>query len=126
MKTTKFLFTALLISYSALIYSQDQAFNTDINKTDIKTVLKAVADWQINTPLTHKPADWTNGALYAGMVEWAGIAGDDKYYNGLRRCQRRTDGRIIKEIILLKDIMPMIIVWDRHILNYTVSIRTRK
>jgi unsaturated rhamnogalacturonyl hydrolase len=46
--------------------------------------LKAVADWQIRTPLTHDLADWTNGALYAGMVEWAGIAGDNSYYEWLK------------------------------------------
>jgi rhamnogalacturonyl hydrolase YesR len=47
-------------------------------------VLKAVADWQIKTPLTHHTADWTNAALYAGMVQWAGIAGDDTYYEWLK------------------------------------------
>ncbi len=29
-------------------------------------------------------ADWTNAALYAGMVQWAGIAGDNKYYEWLK------------------------------------------
>ena len=68
-------------------YSQDQlvpAFKDNLTRSDIKTVLKAVADWQIKTPLTHHLADWTNGALYAGMVEWADIAGDESYYKWLR------------------------------------------
>lgn len=76
---------SLLLSMSA--YSQSGAnspFKTDINKADIRTVLKAVADWQVNTPLTHNLGDWTNGALYAGMVEWAGIAGNDTYYEWLK------------------------------------------
>lgn len=60
------------------------AFKDDLKVADVKAVLKSVADWQINAPLTHAPADWTNGALYAGMVEWAGIAGDDKYYEWLK------------------------------------------
>jgi unsaturated rhamnogalacturonyl hydrolase len=67
--------------------SQDQTispFNPDINKESVKTVLKAVADWQIGTPLKHHLADWTNGALYAGMVDWAGISGDDRYYEWLK------------------------------------------
>ena len=59
-------------------------YKDDLNVKDIKVILKSVADWQINTPLTHAPADWTNGALYAGMVEWAGIAGDKKYYEWLK------------------------------------------
>jgi unsaturated rhamnogalacturonyl hydrolase len=59
-------------------------FKTDLNKTDIKTVLKEVADWQVKAPLTHDPADWTNGALYAGMAEWAGISGNDYYFEWLK------------------------------------------
>jgi len=77
----------LLLLFSVPVISQEtqqSAFKDDLNTKDIKTILKSVADWQINTPLTHAPADWTNGALYAGMVEWAGIAGDNKYYEWLK------------------------------------------
>jgi unsaturated rhamnogalacturonyl hydrolase len=59
-------------------------FSPALTQSDVKTVLKAVADWQINTPLKHEPGDWTNGALYAGMVDWAGISGSDTYYDWLR------------------------------------------
>lgn len=55
-----------------------------ITPDGVKAVLKKVADYQIRTPLTHPGADWTNGALYAGMAEWAGIAGDDQYYTWLK------------------------------------------
>jgi unsaturated rhamnogalacturonyl hydrolase len=55
-----------------------------LSRKAIVSVLARVADYQVVTPLTHTGADWTNGALYAGMVEWAGIAGDDKYYNWLK------------------------------------------
>jgi rhamnogalacturonyl hydrolase YesR len=82
----KILITVLLISYFTA-YSQSpgtSSFSSDLNKPGIKSVLKAVADWQIRTPLTHPPADWTNAALYAGMVEWAGIAGDDSYWLWLK------------------------------------------
>jgi rhamnogalacturonyl hydrolase YesR len=78
--------TILLISFISifplkLLYP---SFKTDINKSDLKNVLKAVADWQLKTPLTHDLADWTNGALYAGMIEWASIAGNDFYYEWLK------------------------------------------
>ena len=76
----------VLISY-ATAFSQNATttyFKSDLNKADIKTVLKAVADWQIKTPLTHDPADWTNGALYAGMNEWASIAGNNSYFEWLK------------------------------------------
>jgi unsaturated rhamnogalacturonyl hydrolase len=81
-----FLITILVINCIPVV-SQDLAstpFKTDIGKHEIKTVLKAVADWQIKTPLSHDLADWTNAALYAGMVEWAGIAGNDSYYKWLK------------------------------------------
>jgi unsaturated rhamnogalacturonyl hydrolase len=87
MRTNKQILTAILLLCSFSVFSQEQSnppFKSDINKADIKTILKAVADWQVKTPLAHEPADWTNGALYAGMVEWAGIAGNDSYYDWLR------------------------------------------
>ena len=84
MKIVKSILSGILISCSLLTYSQDQqVFSSDLNISAIRTVLKAVADWQISTPLKHAPADWTNGALYAGMAEWAGIAGDEEYYKWL-------------------------------------------
>lgn len=81
------IFLIATIILSAKSFPQDMpgsAFKDDLKVADVKAVLKSVADWQINAPLTHAPADWTNGALYAGMVEWAGIAGDDKYYEWLK------------------------------------------
>ena len=87
MKTNKSILTTVLIICSLSVFAQEQtipSFKSDINKTDIKTVLKVVADWQVKTPLTHDLADWTNGALYAGMVEWAGISGDNSYYEWLK------------------------------------------
>jgi rhamnogalacturonyl hydrolase YesR len=87
MKKLFFFLTSILLFSLLACYSQDQTpspFKPDLNKTDVKTVLRAVADWQVKTPLTHHLADWTNAALYAGMVDWAGIAGDDTYYNWLK------------------------------------------
>lgn len=71
--------------FNSIVTPQDNtpSFRDNLTKTDVKNVMKAVADWQINTPLTHNAADWTNAALYAGMVEWASIAGDNKYYDWL-------------------------------------------
>jgi rhamnogalacturonyl hydrolase YesR len=87
MKKLNLLLT-LILSLSLLAgYSQGQTaspFKSDLNMTDVKNVLRAVADWQLKAPERHHPADWTCGALYAGMVDWAGIAGDDTYYNWLR------------------------------------------
>jgi rhamnogalacturonyl hydrolase YesR len=87
MKAIKYILTTVLIISSLSVYSQENstsAFKSDLNKPDVTKVLKAVADWQVRTPLTHDLADWTNAALYAGMVEWAGIAGDNSYYEWLK------------------------------------------
>jgi len=80
-------FTAiLLVSVYLTGFSQEAnfpAFRDDLTPADIKNILKAVADWQIKTPLTHNTADWTNAALYTGMVDWAAIS-DDSYYEWLK------------------------------------------
>jgi len=84
----KYLYIAisfLFVSFTGI--SQDISslgFKSDFTKTDVRNVLKAVADWQIKTPLTHHPLDWTNAALYAGMADWASIAGDGSYYKWLK------------------------------------------
>lgn len=65
----------------------------NIKPAEIKKDMQRVADWQIEhyrdtysgrkTP--HHPLDWTNGALYVGMVKWAAMAGDEKYYDWLKK-----------------------------------------
>lgn len=85
MKINRILLTVLILLSSCIAFSQTAtAFKSDLNKRDVKNVLKAVADWQIRTPLTHAPADWTNAALYSGMVQWASIAGNKSYYKWLK------------------------------------------
>ena len=92
MKISKIIIILILISDCSLVISQVNtaaSFKSDLNKTDVTVILKAVADWQLKTPLTHELADWTNGALFAGMVEWAGIAGDNSYYEWLKdNCEK--------------------------------------
>jgi unsaturated rhamnogalacturonyl hydrolase len=86
MKFTKYMPALLLLIICLSASAQEKSvspFRDDMKKNEIKKVLRAVADWQINTPLTHETADWTNAALYVGMEQWAGIAGDDKYFKWL-------------------------------------------
>jgi unsaturated rhamnogalacturonyl hydrolase len=79
------IFILLLGSLTALSQvKESSSYKTGINETDVRTVLRAVADWQMTTPLTHDPADWTNAALYAGMAEWASVAGNDSCYEWLK------------------------------------------
>jgi unsaturated rhamnogalacturonyl hydrolase len=93
MRTNKQILIFILLLCSSSVFSQAPAttsFSYDLKSSDVKSVLKAVADWQIRTPLTHELADWTNGALYAGIVEWAGIAGNNSYYEWLKEICDKT------------------------------------
>ncbi|MBD0777624.1 glycoside hydrolase family 88 protein [Maribacter sp. ANRC-HE7] len=64
----------------------------DIKPAEVKKIMKRVADWQLDhfqdlysgSTKPHHQLDWTNGALYIGMVKWAAMAGDETYYNWLK------------------------------------------
>ncbi len=68
-----------------LVNDQDSPFSSVLKQTEVKEVMKAVADWQIRHfyPPRHFPLDWTNGALYAGMFAWSQISSDPQYLNWL-------------------------------------------
>jgi unsaturated rhamnogalacturonyl hydrolase len=86
-KTIKILLLFLLAGICLRGVSQETekpAYSDVPDANSIRTVLKAVAGYQMQKPLEHHPADWTNGALYAGMAEWAFVARDDAYYEWLR------------------------------------------
>ncbi len=63
----------------------------DLSEKSIKKVMKAVADWQIEhfDLVKHPDQDWTNGALYSGLMAWAKIARDQKYMNWLYSLGKR-------------------------------------
>ncbi|UCS95003.1 glycoside hydrolase family 88 protein [Echinicola marina] len=64
----------------------------EIKPAEVKAIMRKVADWQMahfqdlfsGHKEPHHPLDWTNGAMYTGMLKWATMAGDDKYYSWLR------------------------------------------
>lgn len=60
---------------------------SNLQPDSIMHILKRTADWQWedlaeNDWKTSK-TDWTNGAMYTGMMAWAKIANDDTYYKKL-------------------------------------------
>lgn len=65
----------------------------DIKPVQVKKDMKRVADWQIEhykdnfsgRKKPHHELDWTNGALYVGMIKWAAMANDDSYYEWLKK-----------------------------------------
>lgn len=74
----------------------------NIKSTEVKEVMQKVADWQIehysdifseyDTP--HHPLDWTNGALYVGMVKWAAMANDETYFNWLKEIGNKNEWKL--------------------------------
>lgn len=75
----------ILVSFNLISFAQQ------IKPEEVKSEMKRVADWQIehytdaySRDKAHHALDWTNGALYVGMVKWAEIAGDDTYYEWLK------------------------------------------
>jgi rhamnogalacturonyl hydrolase YesR len=57
------------------------AFSGKMNRKDVAEVCDAVARWQIadHPQSKHNQLDWTNGALYRGVVEWAKMTGNGDY-----------------------------------------------
>ncbi|MBU2906322.1 glycoside hydrolase family 88 protein [Arenibacter algicola] len=81
------IFTSFLVfAFTTITQAQD------IKPTEVTKVMKKVADWQIDNyqglysghDKPHHPLDWTNGALYVGMVKWAAMADSVKYYEWLK------------------------------------------
>lgn len=74
-------------NYSTSIKSNQEAkkFSIDISEKAIMEVMAAVADWQIDQfhLVKHHSLDWTNGALYSGLMEWAKVSTKPKYMNWL-------------------------------------------
>lgn len=54
------------------------------NSGDIFSIMQKVADWQLENP-RHDSWDWTNGALYTGIMAIGNIANDEKYYRAMMR-----------------------------------------
>ncbi len=72
-------------------------------KESIFNAMKSVADWQIQEPLRYDLTEWTTGALFAGMVEWAKIAGTEKYFNWLMEKGNQARWRLGNRIYMADD-----------------------
>lgn len=85
---TKIKITLLLF----VVLVANSTFSQEIQPKEVKAVMQKVADWQIahfrdtysGRKKAHHPLDWTNAALYVGMVKWAALADDNRYYNWLK------------------------------------------
>lgn len=96
--------TLSTIILCALIVTVTSTQAQDIKPSEVKQVMKRVADWQIEHfdglysghKKPHHPLDWTNGALYVGMVKWASMADNDKYYNWLREIGEENEWKLYR------------------------------
>lgn len=76
----------------------------EIKPLEVKKIMKKVADWQIDhfddlysgRKKAHHPLDWTNGALYVGMIKWASMTNDDTYYNWLKSIGEKYEWQLYK------------------------------
>lgn len=75
---------AIVLLFTSFKVTANPLAGDTITKAGVKSDMKMVADWQIAHKFTYPEYDWTAGALYAGMAEWAKIAGNDTYWNYLR------------------------------------------
>lgn len=87
----KFLALIGVLFPAAMVHAESTTLPT---KASVKAILKHVADWQIehiddtshtirNGQPPHHIRDWTHGALWVGMVKWAAMADDERYYDFL-------------------------------------------
>ncbi|PKQ64243.1 family 88 glycosyl hydrolase [Labilibaculum filiforme] len=96
MKLNKFILLNLLLLLILPGFSQGSKCE------EVKKEMKRVADWQIEhfsdsysgREKAHHPLDWTNGALYVGMVKWAEMAGDERYYEWLRKIGEENEWKL--------------------------------
>ncbi|WP_297085850.1 glycoside hydrolase family 88 protein [uncultured Draconibacterium sp.] len=97
------LFSLLLLFATFLIFANYSSAQ-EIKPAEVKTVMKKVADWQIEhfnecysgRQKPHHPLDWTNGALYVGMVKWAKMANDEKYWEWLKNIGEENEWLLYK------------------------------
>jgi len=52
---------------------------------EILAVMERAADWQLANPSKHKPTDWTQGAMYAGMMALDQISSSPRFREAMVR-----------------------------------------
>jgi rhamnogalacturonyl hydrolase YesR len=76
------------------------------DQKEVRIICNRVADWQIeNQPnVIHHDLDWTNGAWYKGLVEWAKLTDNQRYFNFLKAQGEKNDWNVYKRIYHADDI----------------------
>lgn len=131
MEIDKRIFAGLMLILCTAAFAQTAPFK----KAEIKSDMKRVADWQIANPNKgHEHADlnWTQAALYMGMIDWAELAEkqdqDDTYYKWLTKMGRRNGWQTDKRMYHADDIaVSQVFIdlyrkyQDKYMLNPTIA-----
>jgi rhamnogalacturonyl hydrolase YesR len=68
-------------------------FSADLDKVAIFKVMTAAADWQLEHPSTHAPYLWTQAAFYTGVMAFAGVTDNPKYFDAMKAMAERNQWR---------------------------------
>ncbi|MDB6017439.1 MAG: hypothetical protein JWR19_1928 [Pedosphaera sp.] len=69
---------------SLLAQPAPKPVSADLTPATILGTMERVGDWQLANPSPHKPRDWTQAALYTGMMALGGVSGDTRYLDAMR------------------------------------------
>lgn len=72
---------------------QATAFSAAIDRQAVLAVMTAAADWQLDHPSAHPPYDWTQAAFYTGVMAFAGVTDNPKYFNAMKAMGERNQWR---------------------------------
>lgn len=70
------------------------AFSPEVNAENILKVSNAAADWQLANPHRYKDWEWTEAALWTGMMAHAQTTGDAKYFEALHKVAKDLDYKL--------------------------------
>lgn len=102
----RFILLGIIFSSSLPTFSQ-----ISFKKSEVKNIIKKVADWQIahQKEVKHGEINWTNATLYLGMLEWAKMAEeedqDSSYYKWLLRIGSRNYWQVDQRMYHADDIV---------------------
>ncbi len=82
MNNTKWIILVMLLPVGIIgcASMQSKTMPDQMHPEQIKSVMARVTDWQLANPSKHHNADWTHGALFAGLTAWSQMADTEKYY----------------------------------------------
>lgn len=92
----------VILFITLMLFAANTVEAQAIKPRKVKKEMKRVANWQIEhfrdtysgRDKPHHIADWTNGALYVGMVKYAALANSKKYYKWLKNIGEQQDWKL--------------------------------